>query len=583
MIAKPVIRGMLLTFLAGFVLCSGLLNASQIFAAYMSQPSIKRTFIPPLAFFSPEKHPTSFSEHSLPLQLSSRRVGEKRLFLPGKIVGKFFEIPDIHKEPPVHSRSLNRLKDLPKDFRQKTQTGIILEAEAAYGPHYTFIGQFQHGTQFKGAHYYLQGHWETTEGEGGNQEEERIRGRVNVDWDLSRQSKLSLDSAYYQSSLALPELQHLHPHHKKSAIEIIAGLQWNFEADTNVILALSGELARFEDQENRLFEMNRYDAHLALKHLWDPQNTLLLDAVGSWEMLDQDDAHVMTHYSYAGTLLNSFAMHDSFAIEAGVEFDYYSSEEDAFSEYLIAPVFTTRFRLLRHTNLYTTYHPRLVLPDFTELYIKQLYTVVNPELRPEKMRHYLESGIHQRFGDAVSLNIGLFYRESESVRLQIDENRDNLLEYLQPGSVRFIGVKANLQMNFLEQLVQSITYTYTTYKILNWNQNLFSQQLFETDALTYQPNHQVQASVYWTLPFGLSVDFHGMYLSEQYRNADPQYRIGKRFFLNIALTQKITDELQLYLIGRNLTDTNTYDIIPILDSDEITSSRLFFGGIRFRF
>ncbi len=81
------------------------------------------------------------------------------------------------------------------------------------------------------------------------------------------------------------------------------------------------------------------------------------------------------------------------------------------------------------------------------------------------------------------------------------------------------------------------------------------------DHLTYQPNHQVQASVYWSTPFGLSLDFYGTYISEQYRNGEPQYRIGKRFFLDMTLTQKITDRIQVYVIGRNLTDTNTYDII----------------------
>ncbi|GAK57204.1 ferric siderophore receptor, putative, TonB receptor family [Candidatus Vecturithrix granuli] len=584
MIAKTVLRGIFLTLFACLVPSLDMLEGHDVLAATTLQPNIKRRNLTPLPFFSFSKSLSFQSDWARQTNAPVQKAQQKRQFVPGKIIGRLLPPQSVQKELPRLSRSLDRLKYLPAEMRKKLQTGIVLELDSAYGFHHTFIGQLQHGTQFKGANYYMQGHWESTEGEGGGQrEEQRITGQIKVDWDVSKQSKFSLNSSYFQSSAALPQPQYANATHKKSAIELIAGWQWNLETDTDLFLAWTGELANFDDQEKSRFEMNRTGAQLTLKHLWTPKNMLLLDSVGSWEIMYQDDSRIDTCYYYTGTFLNSFAMSDVFAVEAGVKFDYYHSEESSATDYLIAPVFTTRFRLFRNTNLYTTYSPRLLIPDFTDLYIKKLYTVLNPDLHAEKIRHALETGIHQRFGEAVSLNIGLFYQESEAVTLQIDDNRDNLLEYIQPGSARFIGIKTNLQMNFLEQLVQNITYTYTTYKILDWNHVTFSDQFLDEDHLTYQPNHQVQASVYWATPFGLSFDFHGIYISEQYRNGKPQDRIGKRFFLNMTLTQKITEGFQVYVIGRNLTDTNTYDIIPILDSEEITSSRLFVGGIRIRF
>ena len=584
MIAKTVLRGIFLTLFVCLVPCLDmLLESPDVLAAPTLQPHIKRRNLVPLPFFSFSKSLSAQADWGIRTHTPVQEVQQKRQFVPGKISGRLLPPQSVQKELPRFSRSLDRLKSLPAETRKKLQTGIVLELEAAYGFHHTFIGQLQHGTQFKGANYYMQGHWESTEGEGEGQREKRITGQIKVDWDVSKQSKFSLNSSYFQSSAALPQPQYPSAKHKKSAIELIAGWQWNIETDTDLFLAWMGELATFDDQEKSRFEMNRHGAQLTLKHLWPPKNMLLLDSVGSWEITRQDDSRIDTRYYYTGTLLNSFALSDAFAVEAGVTFDYYHSKEGSATDYLVAPVFTTRFRLFRNTNLYTTYHPRLLIPDFTDLYIKKLYTVLNPELHAEKIRHALETGIQQRFGEAVSLNIGLFYREREAVTLQIDDNHDNLLEYIQPGSARFMGIKANLQMNFLEQLVQNITYTYTTYKILDWNHVAFSDQFLDEDRLTYQPNHQVQASVYWATPFGLSLDFHGIYISEQYRNGDPQDRIGKRFFLNMTLTQKITEGFQVYVIGRNLTDTNTADIIPILDSEEITSSRLFVGGIRIRF
>lgn len=583
MIAKTVLRGILLTLFVCLIPCLDILEGHSVLAATTLAPKIKRRNLVPLPFFSFSKSLSFQSDWAIWTNIPIQEISQKRQFVPGKIIGRLLPAHSVQKELPRLSRALDRLKYFPSEMRKKLQTGIVLELEAAYGFHHTFIGQLQHGTQFKGANYYLQGHWESTEAEGEGQREERMTGQIKVDWDASKQSKFSLNSSYFQSFAALPQSQYPRAKHKKSAIELIAAWQWNLETDTDLFLAWTGELANFDDQEKNRFEMNRTGAQLTLKHLWTPKNMLLMDSVGYWETMYQDDSRLDTRYYQTGTLLNSFAMSDAFAVEAGVKFDYYHSEERSETDYLIAPIFTTRFRLFRNTNLYTTYQPRLRIPGFTDLYIKKLYTVLNPDLHAEKVRHALETGIHQRFGEAVSLNIGLFYQESEGITLQIDDNRDNLLEYIQPGSARFMGIKANLQMNFLEQLVQNITYTYTTYKILDWDHTAFSDQFLDEDHLTYQPNHQVQASVYWATPFGLALDFHGIYISEQYRNGNPQDRIGKRFFLNMALTQKITEGFQVYVIGRNLTNTNTYDIIPILDSEEITSSRLFVGGIRIRF
>ena len=108
--------------------------------------------------------------------------------------------------------------------------------------------------------------------------------------------------------------------------------------------------------------------------------------------------------------------------------------------------------------------------------------------------------------------------------------------------------------------------------------------LIDDDVVPYQPHHEAQASLSWRMPFGLTIDVQGKYLSKQYRNfRTEQARIGGHFLVNASVTQRVTENLHVYALGRNLTDTPTYDIIPALDSEEITSSRLFISGIRMRF
>ncbi len=535
-------------------------------------------------FFLTRRLPATSMQEEDDLKNSRQLRQGKIRFMPGKILGKSLKTPTGKKEIPKISRAFNRRKRLPKEPRKKPHTGIIVELEAAYGLYDTFIGRFQHGTQFKGAHYYMQGHWETTDGEYEDRSEENIAAQFKVDVDLSKSSTVSLDSSYFQSTVDLPQLADV-PQHKKSAIQVIADLQVNFEGDTDVDVQISGEQAHFSDEEDMAFGMNRYSSQFLLKHLWSAKNTLSFSAVGYWDESLQEGDHFETRYYTSGMLINSFVLRNNIAVDTGIQFDYYYADDSEPTDSLIAPVVTTRFRLFRNTTLYTTYHPHLKFPDFTDLYIRNIYTTVNPELHSEKIQHYLESGISQRFRDLASLNISLFYRESEHMILQIDENTDNILEYAQPGSAKFIGIKTNLQMNFAEQFVQNITYTYTTYELLSWQRNgLSAEDPFLADILPYQPDHQVQASVYWVTPLGFAIDFNGTYISEQFRNRQAkQNLIGKRFFLNVELFQKISDKFQIFLLGRNLTNTDTYDIIPILDSEEITSSRLFIGGARFRF
>lgn len=508
----------------------------------------------------------------------------KLRFAPVKILGKVVNMPEVCKEPPhLFPQTLNRKKPLLKEHITRTSIGAVVELESAYGIYNTFIGRLQHGTQFKGANYSLSGHWEKTDGAQRGDQEENIAASLKVDWDISKSSTVSLKSAYFQSDIALPQLSG-NKRHKKSAIQLLAELQVNFDPTIDLSTALSGEQAHFSEHDDVTFAMNSYGGQLHFRYLWSAKNTLSVDSAGYWEEYFQEDEHFENRYYGTSTLLNSVALHDNIALDAGMQFDYYHSEDLPHTEYLIAPVVTTRFHLFRNTTLYVTYHPKLKFPRFTDLYIRKLYTTVNPELYSEKVRHYVESGIKQRFGEALAFNVGFFYHENENVILQIDENSDNILEYAQLGSTDFIGVKANLQMNYLEQFVQNITYTYTKHHIFSGQDIHRLEDDAYNEILPYQPNHKVDASIYWMTPFGLAIDFNGTYISEQYRNRYSDQRlIGKRFFLSVDITQHITDNFQVFLLGRNLTDTNTYDIIPILDSEEITSARLFLGGFRLRF
>ncbi|MCP4397998.1 MAG: TonB-dependent receptor [bacterium] len=499
-------------------------------------------------------------------------------FTPGKSGVRPFKTPATLKKTPRLSSRDNRRKLIAGEARKHTHTGIVLALESGYGLYHTFVGRLRHATQFRGAHYSLTGKWESTNGEEEKQEK-ILSAHMNVDVDLSKRAIIALDGSYFQSDADLPQLDGT-PRHQKSSLELIADLKINPSSESFSSLSVSGEQAVFTDHGKDTYDMKRLGGKWHYRHLLDIKNTLKLSSKGFLEkqFLEQEDLD--TRYYSTSSLIDSLALNNAFTVEAGVLFDSYHSSEFQKTETLLAPLASIRFRVLRKTSIYTSYHPQLVFPDFTQLYIRTLYTTVNPGLHAEKLRHDLEAGIQQAFGDSATLKLGMFYQEREDFILQIDRENDNILEYLQADSARLTGFKANLQMNFRERFVQNFSYIYTQYDELSLSGiEDVSQQTF----LPYQPEHHIQASLSWIAPFNFIVDFNGIYVSEQYRNWQKQSRIGARVFLNVALTQKLTEHFQVYLSGRNLSDTDIYDMIPFLDSEEITSSRLFIGGLHLRF
>jgi hypothetical protein len=460
---------------------------------------------------------------------------------------------------------------------------MFIELESAYGIYNTFIGRLQHSTQFTGAHYSIKGHRESTDGDHNRGHEDNTAVDFKCDAEISPNSTISLDGSYFQSELALHQLPGKQEH-QKSAFQVTGGYQITLDPNWNALLNLSWEQARFTDHSDVSYQLNSYGGQLALKQLWNPRNMVGLQAFGHWENLAQDHAHLERRYYGSAVLTNSFAIPNSFSVDAGIRADYYHSENSAYTDYDMTPVVTTRFHLFQATSLYMTYHPRLKFPDFTDLYVRKLYTTINPALRAEHQQHYLESGIKQRFGNTLTVNAGVFYHDSTKFIMQIDADSDHILEYEQLDSVDLMGAKANMQISYSEHFVQDIAYTYTKHNIFSEQRIDYIGDEFRNEILTYLPNHQVQTSFYWKTPIGLTIELNGTYISEQYRNRDlTQGLIGKRFFINVDLTYHLTDYVQVFLLGRNLAAVNTYDIIPLLDSEEITSSRLLIGGARLRF
>lgn len=575
---KAIRRGMLL-FLAWW----NLFCAFSVEPCHAASYALQRRFaapyssdIPFLAF--PRSSHLSANVFSLPLEAANAVA-----YLPGGIMRGSFAPLTFQKIRPALSRTARRRKLRPEDRFPKEKTGITLDVDAGYGNGSTFISRLQHGTQFKGAHYTLAGHWEQTSGTPNPQEEQALTGEVSLDVDISKQSELRVNGNYFSSDRELPQFSDGSTQ-KKSAIQAVADLRVNASIESPLTFTFGWERGTFTDNADQEFFANRYRGDLTAKYLWGRYETITFQSSGIIQDVNRDDDHSEFTVIADATLTNTFIWRDLVVFEFGGRFAYSHAAEQNDTVSLFAPLSTFRLRFGETTTFYATYAPTLKTPLFSDLYIKTLYTSVKSEVSTETMRHVVESGVQQRFGKTATLNVFAFYQEREDLIALSDEHLDYLLSYTQGASARMFGIKTGVQIHFLEQIVHTLTYTYTDYEVLSRGELLSSEQEFHDASLPYQPHHQLQANLLWLAPRGFKMDISGMYVSEQHRNwQDADAIIGGRFFVNISLSQIISEWAEVYALARNLTDTAAYEISPFLDNEEVTSSRMFVGGVRLRF
>ncbi len=569
---KAILRGMLL-FTAYWTLFYAFIEPCQA-ASNVLQRRFGAPYSSDIPFLAFPRHQYANSDISSDNAASAQKI----LYVPGGIMRGSFTSSVPQKIRPTLSRAVSRRKLRPEDRPPKGNTGITLDLDAGYGNGGTFISRLQHGTQFKGAHYTLSGHVEYTEGSIHPQQEQVLTGEGSFDVDLSKRSELRLNGSYFFSDRELPQFSD-QSRQKKSAIQAVAHLRVNPTAESPMTFTFGWEHNTFADYTGQEFFANRYRSALVAKYLWGRNDTVTLQGSGIIEHVNEDEQNSEMTVIADTTLINTFVWRDTLVIEVGGRFAYFHTAEHNDTISLLAPLAKLRVRLGETTTLYATYQPALVTPLFSDLYINTLYASVNSNLYAETMRHAIEFGIQQRFGKAVASNIAAFYQEREHPIALSDENLDYLLSYTQGETAQMFGMKVGVQIHFLEQFVHALSYTYADYGVVSP-----SEEDAYTDVLPYQPHHSIQANLSWLAPQGFEMDISGMYISAQYRNwQNADARIGGRFLVNISFSQMITEWAQVYARVRNLTDTAGYEISPILDNAEVTSSRMLLGGIRLRF
>ncbi|GAK52838.1 ferric siderophore receptor, putative, TonB receptor family [Candidatus Moduliflexus flocculans] len=575
---KAILRGILF-----FLLCWPLFGIFDITPCDAANNALQRRFAAPYASDIPFLVFPRYPRFTTDASSFDVMSVQKTPYLPGDITPSSFTLPVPQKVSPTLSRAAKRRKLRPEERKPKEKTGITLDLDAGYGNGDTFISRFQHGTQFKGAHYTISGHWEQTDGTTQPQEEYVLAGKASFNMDISKQGELRFDGNFFSSDRELSQIVDK-PNQKKSAIQAIADLRVNASTESPLRFTFSWERDIFTDYTEQEFFANCYRSDFVAKYLWGRYDTLTFQGQGMIQTVDADEYDSELTVIADTTLANTFVWRDMVVFEFGGRFAYSHAEEQNATDSLLAPLSALRLRLGETTTFYVTYQPTLITPLFSDLYIKTLYTSLNSSLSAETRRHVVESGIQQRFGKTAALNVAAFYQEREHLIALSDENLDYLLTYTQEASARFFGIKAGWQVHFLDQFVHALTYTYTDYEVTSRDFLLASEETFDQHHLPYQPHHHLQANLSWIAPYGFKMDISGLYVSEQYRNwQSVASTIGGRFSVNISFSQAITDWAQVYALVRNLTDTAAYEISPVLDNEEVTSSRMFLGGIRLRF
>jgi iron complex outermembrane receptor protein len=195
------------------------------------------------------------------------------------------------------------------------------------------------------------------------------------------------------------------------------------------------------------------------------------------------------------------------------------------------------------------------IPSFTELYYRSPANIGNPDLEPEKT-FSVELGLDYFPSSELSFEGTIFYRKDRDLIDWIRNKREIIWRARNIQKVIFYGVESGFRFKNLFAL----SYSYLKSK-LEKPQNFISKY-----ALNH-PVHQINSSVYFSLPFKINV---GIFNTYKKRKGEEGY-----FLIDTKLSRKIGN-IEIFVQILNLLNTE-YEEIPGVKMP----GRWIFAGLKF--
>jgi len=523
---------------------------------------------------------------------------------------------EIVRGPTSHLYGANALGGVVNIITKEPPQKLVNRAEISYETFNTQVYKFESGSSFGNLGYLITGGKKKSDGLRRNSDYDAndITGKFTYNFREDIATTMSL--RYHDSELGLPGSKPQKGTAAKYGDENITSL-YDRQKDKNFVCDISLELPVMENSklstkgyiDNRkmknhsikdswtwppvkLEEDDKYitnvkGGYIEYKHNFSDKMTILLGMDGHHDEFDakrniiRTDTGKLTLYewkpetdTYGLWLENIWNISAPITTTMGLRYDHHSIYGSQLS-----PNFGVIYRINKKNRIRGSIGKAFRAPTFNDLYWQDPDMPGNPDLKSEK-------GWQAEIGGESEISNNFFIRASLFKR----EIKDMIAwAPVFPGSYVWLpsnvdkhsiwGAELEFNANLTRQITSRISYIY-----LNAKQRKKTEAYKERRA-PFVPCNKINFDLNYQSNFGLKAGINGQFLDKMvnYYFEGPK-ELAKHFILNAKISQRVLSNLEIFIAGNNLLDTDYKEQFGWFeDEDYPMPGRMIMAGISWKF
>jgi len=436
-------------------------------------------------------------------------------------------------------------KDPPEDF--------TTDLEASYGTKNTRILRLDNGARIGNFGYLVMASQNASDGWRENSACDGYNISGKLDYDLTQQSRLFLNSGFSRQNKGIPgSTSWPTPNAKQYDEQYWLDLTHKYELASNSYFTgkafLNQNWQNFKNPDSFTDEISRNQ-----KAGLDLQQTLPL---GERQLflggvyLENDHVSIRNTnnisliggdrdlFTGAGFLQDQVSLLETLIVTPGLRCDVQSKWGTELS-----PKISGLYKIIEGTGLKASIGRGFRAPTVDELYWRDDYSAGNPDLKPEESLSY-DAGIQQQFGAKTMLEISIFQSRMKNLIAWYDNDGTGIYTAQNINDACLQGLETELSMQFTKEISGTLNYT-----LLDTQD---TSGKYDGKTLPYRPKNKVGGSLGYQTAWGLKLNVNADYTASVYTDRANTQELGGFMTLGAYAAQTVFQNVEIFARGNNI-------------------------------
>ena len=444
-----------------------------------------------------------------------------------------------------------------RDPPEKLRTDL----SASYGTKNTRIIQLDNGARIGDVGYLVEASQNASDGWRANSACEGYHISGKVDYDMTQESRLVLDSGFSRQDKGLPgSTSWPSPNAKQYDEQYWFDLTHKYEFETNSCLTSKAFLNQnwqdYKDPDIFTDDISRNQ-----KAGLDVQQTLPMGESQLFlggvyfenDYVDIKDKDGVSRiggnrdlFTGAGFLQDEISFLERFVATPGLRCDIQSKWGAELS-----PKISGLYKIIDGTRLKASVGRGFRAPTVNELYWRDDYSEGNPDLKPEESFSY-DAGIQQQLGAKSMLGVALFQSHVKNLIAWYDVDGKGIYKAQNINDAFLQGLETELNVQITDEISGALNYT------LLGSQD--TSGVYDGETLTYRPKNKVGGRLGYQNKWGLKLDMDAEYTDKVYIDRANTQELGGFMTFGVYVSQTIVKGVEIYVRGDNILDKQ-YELV----------------------